>query len=339
MGDQGLKAPDLIHLRRLKCKSYNIQSFFTAYLHFYSHTGKSHFPVTFELPMYGFSVTVLFYGILSMSCLSPCLSLTCVASVSVRFRRKQRGTRVKDRAKNGISKRAGGGGEERKETLADKPRDFENHPLALACHAWVRAPTFDAVINCHNWPIKCLAFSGAEINFRGPVCETKIIFFCILERVDGVHGEISMNPNDPSPPLSPSFTFWLSFHFSRGQYRKSPSLGISLLRNQTETLATQASLSPAPARFSHFFLLNDFPPLSRSLEQANSHTGKSHFPVTFDIWCCQRVTSAWRPAVVVDFKYHSVFRTTLVTEQSHEPRPPRQNFEKKFEISQSQVEI
>ena len=27
----------------------------------------------------------------------------------------------------------GGGGEERKETLADKLQDFENHPLA--CHA------------------------------------------------------------------------------------------------------------------------------------------------------------------------------------------------------------
>ena len=27
-------------------------------------------------------------------------------------------------------------------------------------------------------------------------------------------------------------------------------------------------LSPTPARFSHFFLLNDFSPLSRSLEQA-----------------------------------------------------------------------
>ena len=26
-------------------------------------------------------------------------------------------------------KERGGGGEERKETLADKPRDFENHPL------------------------------------------------------------------------------------------------------------------------------------------------------------------------------------------------------------------
>ena len=26
-----------------------------------------------------------------------------------------------------------GGGEERKETLADKPRDFENRPLCLSC--------------------------------------------------------------------------------------------------------------------------------------------------------------------------------------------------------------
>ena len=35
--------------------------------------------------------------------------IACVASVSVRFRSKERGTRVKDRAKNGVSKRAGRG--------------------------------------------------------------------------------------------------------------------------------------------------------------------------------------------------------------------------------------
>ena len=35
--------------------------------------------------------------------------LACVASVSVRFRSKERGTGVKDRAKNGVSKRAGRG--------------------------------------------------------------------------------------------------------------------------------------------------------------------------------------------------------------------------------------
>ena len=50
--------------------------------------------------------------------------LACVASVSVLFRSK-------GRTKNGASKR-GRGGEERKETLTDKPRDFENHPHRLS---------------------------------------------------------------------------------------------------------------------------------------------------------------------------------------------------------------
>ena len=30
-------------------------------------------------------------------------------------------------------KERGGGEEERKETLADKPQDFKNHPLGLSC--------------------------------------------------------------------------------------------------------------------------------------------------------------------------------------------------------------
>ena len=34
------------------------------------------------------------------------------------------------------------------------------------------------------------------MNFRGRASVTKIFFFCILERLDGVNGEISMNPND-----------------------------------------------------------------------------------------------------------------------------------------------
>ena len=37
------------------------------------------------------------------------VNLACVASVSVRFRSKERGTRVKDREKNSASKRAGRG--------------------------------------------------------------------------------------------------------------------------------------------------------------------------------------------------------------------------------------
>ena len=94
----------------------------------------------------------------------------CVASVSVRFRSKEQGTRVKDRAKNGASKRAGRGWG-RKEGNACRQTPGFWKPPHMACHAWVRASTFDAFINCHNWPIKCLAFSGAEMNFRGRVCE------------------------------------------------------------------------------------------------------------------------------------------------------------------------
>ena len=45
-------------------------------------------------------------------------ALACVASVSVWFRSKERGTRVKDREKNGSSEERGGGGKERKETVS-----------------------------------------------------------------------------------------------------------------------------------------------------------------------------------------------------------------------------
>ena len=44
--------------------------------------------------------------------------------------------------------------------------------------------------------------------------------------------------------LKSKTAFWLSFHFSQGQHRKSRSssfLGLSLLRNHTETLATWPS--------------------------------------------------------------------------------------------------
>ena len=40
-------------------------------------------------------------------------------------------------------------------------------------------------------------------------------------------------------------------------------------------------LSPAPARFSHFFLLNDFSRLSRSLEQAKDLPAKGFLLPTY----------------------------------------------------------
>ena len=53
-------------------------------------------------------------------------------------------------------------------------------------------------------------------------------------------GKKGRKPLSSSSPPPPPFIYWLSFHFSRGQ--RIPFLGLSLLRNQTETLATQASV-------------------------------------------------------------------------------------------------
>ena len=123
----------------------------------------------------------------------------------MQFRSKERRTRVKDRAKNGASKQRAGRGRGRKEGNACRqtpgfwkpptwplmPELAHRHlmlssnlfPRAFPLKKWV--PFFKgktlgtrlAVISCHNWPMKCLPFRGAEINFRGRVCETKIIFF------------------------------------------------------------------------------------------------------------------------------------------------------------------
>ena len=54
----------------------------------------------------------------------------------------------------------GGGGEERKETLADKPLDFENQPLGLSCLS-----SCTDICCWHQLSIKCLSFHGAEMNF------------------------------------------------------------------------------------------------------------------------------------------------------------------------------
>ena len=80
-----------------------------------------------------------------------------VASVSVRFRSKERGTRVKDRAKNVASKTAGRGWG-RKEGNAGRKNLEILKTAHLVCHALVCTPTFDALISCDNWPISCLAF-------------------------------------------------------------------------------------------------------------------------------------------------------------------------------------
>ena len=101
--------------------------------------------------------------------------LACVASVSVRFRSKERGTRVKDRVKTEQVKERGGVGKKGRKRLQTNQSILKT--AHLACHAWVHALTFDAVISCRNWPIKWLSFEGAEMNFRGECVKPKYIFF------------------------------------------------------------------------------------------------------------------------------------------------------------------
>ena len=56
-----------------------------------------------------------------------------------------RGLRESKTARKIVQVERGGGGEERKETLADKPRDFENRLLGLSCfefaHRHLMLPT------------------------------------------------------------------------------------------------------------------------------------------------------------------------------------------------------
>ena len=63
----------------------------------------------------------------------------CIESISIQLWSKELGTRVKDSAKNDASKRVGGGGgEERKEKLADKPWNFETaHFSCLSAHTGI----------------------------------------------------------------------------------------------------------------------------------------------------------------------------------------------------------
>ena len=72
-------------------------------------------------------------GIQNLRKYVACGILACVASVSVRFRSKEWGTRVKDRAKLAQVKERGGVGEERKETFLPflKP-SFPSPPLPPA---------------------------------------------------------------------------------------------------------------------------------------------------------------------------------------------------------------
>ena len=122
----------------------------------------------------------------------------------VRFRSKERGTRIKLTARQMAQvKERGGGGEQSKETLADKSRDFENHPLGLSClssHIYIWC--------CHqlSWltnKMFGLAWSGNELN-RMCVWNQKLFFVCILSHNVVLHSGCSF-----SLRCNPLFEIWM----------------------------------------------------------------------------------------------------------------------------------
>ena len=118
----------------------------------------------FSMVSYVFPCFAMFSHVFPCSPLSSPVSplvflRNVVANVAVRSRNKEQGTWAKGCAKDGAAwKELGGGGKERKYMLADKPLEFENHPL----DPWMRAPTFNAVTNMFG-------LIGAEVNFQGRV--------------------------------------------------------------------------------------------------------------------------------------------------------------------------
>ena len=106
--------------------------------------------------------------------------------------------RVNCCAKNGASKRTGRGWGGKEGNACRQTPGFWKPPTWPVMPEFVHWHSMLSSAVIIHWPIKCLAFLGAEMNFRGRMCETKIInvIFCILDCVDGANGEISMNPND-----------------------------------------------------------------------------------------------------------------------------------------------
>ena len=85
-------------------------------------------------------------------------SVACVSSVSVQFRSKERGTRVKER--EGVEKKG-------RKRLQKNPSIFKT--ALLDCHAWFYATTFGAVISCQycatsraNQALRSLANAGFQ---------------------------------------------------------------------------------------------------------------------------------------------------------------------------------
>ena len=115
----------------------------------------------------------------------------------------------------------------------------------LACNAWVRAPTFNAVISCHSciggqilptrinnnhWKLIYVSRTIPSSQYETNLWSTHVNIVRLAEpirrcvrwrtQVFKIEGFVCKRFL-PSPPPPPTFIFWLLFHFTRGQNRES----------------------------------------------------------------------------------------------------------------------
>ena len=150
--------------------------------------------------------------------------LAWVASTSMRFRSKEQGTRVKDRAKNGASKRAERGWVRKEGNACGQTPGF-----------W-KLPTWPVMPEYKYWH---LMLSRTPLSMKQSFDRHMTILFepisrCVRQRTQifKVKGFVCKRFLPSPPPLS----FFDSHFISR-----TGKTGLSLIRNQMETLASQAN--------------------------------------------------------------------------------------------------
>ena len=132
----------------------------------------------------------------------------------------------------------GGVGKKGRKRLQTNPRILKT--AHLACHAWVRAPTCDAVNSCHNRPIK---YNWPQWSGKEDACAKPKEFF--MERVNG---ELSMNPNDH---CLISNLDWVTMLFSIAAIRSSKFGSVNHYPRAKKTLTTWAQHDQTLQKPSH----------------------------------------------------------------------------------------
>ena len=168
----------------------------------------------------------------------------------MRFRSKERGTRVKGHSRRGVA-RGGSWGARHPPLvgllLSKQPTIFrwqKRHDNILAVKAIVEKPTFLKFVFFVKY-FRQRLLSLVKMGLQAMIIRLSPLIHEGKQRCKPyIVGDPRMVSLSVTPPLKNPGYAPVSFYFSRGQNRKSRStsfLGLSLLWNHTETLTTQAT--------------------------------------------------------------------------------------------------